>query len=249
MVSTNETYPNPPQQFDASTYDSSYGGGGQRPRYDSNQLLMLPAPLGRSSGAATSMSPSTTLYSPPSEEGYTSDVGSQQRLVHTPSSSHQDGYGYQDEYESSPPPMPPPHQANHQLDARVSRTGGVLRQSTVGQYQVETSPYGYPQAVAPVYDHPPQGYTAEPEEYTNYSSPPQQAAAIPHSRSRSRGVSLADNGPVPTAEGGVRRVSRQGRRASAQVPAPQQNRYSRSTPSPYGGLPPGAAPPQPGYGY
>lgn len=258
MVSTNETYPpnQPQQQFDASTYDSSYASGGQqRPRHDSNQLLMLPAPLGRGSGVSATLSPSTTIHSPPSEEGYVSDVGSQQRLVHTPSSAHQEQYGYQEDYENPLPPVP------QQFDARISRTAGansgVLRQSTVGQYQVETqNPYGYSQpqsAATGGYEHY-QGYTAEPEELPSGSASPQPASSQrPHSRSRqsrgSRGISLADNGPVPAPDGGVRRVSRQGRRPTSQVPP--QNRYSRSTPSPFGNgsLPPGAAPPQPGYGY
>jgi chitin synthase len=61
---------------------------------------------------------------------------------------------------------------------------------------------------------------------------------------RPRGVSLADNGPVPGPDG-VRRVSRApGRRPTSQQPP--QNRYSRS--SVYSNLPPGAAPPQPNFG-
>lgn len=59
-----------------------------------------------------------------------------------------------------------------------------------------------------------------------------------------RGVRLTDSGPVPGPDG-VRRVSRPtGRRPTSQ--APTQNRYSRSSTA--FSLPPGAAPPQPGYG-
>jgi len=62
--------------------------------------------------------------------------------------------------------------------------------------------------------------------------------------SRGRGVSLTDSGPVPSAEGGVRRVAARGRRQSQQ--ASPQNRYSRN--SAVFALPPGAAPPSTGYG-
>ncbi|KAF8203852.1 glycosyltransferase family 2 protein [Pholiota molesta] len=59
-----------------------------------------------------------------------------------------------------------------------------------------------------------------------------------------RGVRLTDSGPVPGPDG-VRRVSRPtGRRPTSQ--APTQNRYSRSSTA--FSLPPGAAPPQPGFG-
>jgi chitin synthase len=75
-----------------------------------------------------------------------------------------------------------------------------------------------------------------------------------------RGVRLTDSGLVPGPEGGVRRVARpSARRPTSQVPVgaggqgmPQQqqgqqpNRYSRN--SIRFSLPPGAAPPQSGYG-
>ncbi|KAH9934076.1 chitin synthase-domain-containing protein [Epithele typhae] len=79
MVSTPEYSP---QQFDQSTYESSYASS-PRPRHDSSgQVLMLPTPLsvGRP-GAAQTPSVSTVALSRSSEEGgYTSDVGSHQRL-------------------------------------------------------------------------------------------------------------------------------------------------------------------------
>ncbi|KAJ7870902.1 glycosyltransferase family 2 protein [Mycena olivaceomarginata] len=57
-----------------------------------------------------------------------------------------------------------------------------------------------------------------------------------------RGVRLTDSGPVPGPEGGVRRVAR----PSARRPTSQPNRYSRNSMG--FSLPPGAAPPQSGYG-
>lgn len=226
MVSTSETFPQP---FDASTYESSPTG---RPRYDSNQLLMLPAPLSvtRTPGANTNAS--TAVLSRSSEEGYAmSDSGSQQRLVPSPP---QDGY-YPDEYES-PGRYTPQSPQTSPFEQRVSRTAGansgVLRNSSQHQYPIEVhnNPFSYEQPHVP--------YTAEPDELPH--SPQLSSAAA---ASRTRGISLADNGPVPGPEG-VRRVARQSnRRSQSQAPAPQQNRYSRSS---FPALPPGAAPPQPG---
>lgn len=224
MVSTSETFPQ--QQFDASTYESSPAS---RPRHDSNQLLMLPAPLSvaRTPGGNTTASQSTTMFSRSSEEGYSgSDVGSQQRLVPSPP---QDGY-YPEDYDNAGR-YTPQSQTTSPFEQRVSRTAGansgVLRHSQQ-QYptEIQHNPYGYDQPQVP--------FTTEPDELTSSSN-----AAI----NRARGISLADNGPVPGPEG-VRRVSRQpNRRSSSQAPAPQQNRYSRSS---FPTLPPGAAPPQPG---
>ncbi|OBZ68586.1 Chitin synthase 5 [Grifola frondosa] len=225
-----------PQQFDQSTNESS--SGGQRQRYDSNQLLMLPAPLAINRTSTTPPSVTTTAVSRSSEDGYNSDVGSQQRLV-----SPQDSYGYHEDYDASSPSSGK-YQPTNNLEARVSRTGGVLRQGTMSnQHPGETqNPYIYsPQAAG--YDDPRASYVAEPEEM-----PVIPPVIPPLPNSRTRGVSLSDRGPVP-GPGGVRRVSRQqNRRPTSQAPQ-QQNRYSRTTPSPFGALPPGAAPPQQGHGY
>ena len=216
-----------PQQFDQSTYESSYSSGPPPPRarHDSSgQVLMLPTPLsvGRTV-PATTPSVSTVALSRSSEDGYNSDIGSQQRLVSPQESS--------EEYERST-----------NFEARVSRSGGVLRQSTVSaQYPAETqNMYQYsPQTAG--YDDPSAPFvTDSPDELP--LTPPNYA------RGPGRGVSLADNGPVP-GPGGVRRVSRQqGRRPTSQAlqaQQPNQNRYSRT----YTNLPPGAAPPQAGQGY
>ena len=227
MVSTSETFP---QQFDASTYDSTPAA---RPRYDSNQLLMLPAPLAvtRTPGVNTNASASTTVFSRSSEEGYAvSDVGSQQHLVSSP---NQDGF-YPEDYENAG--RYTPSSQGSPFEQRVSRAAGnsgVLRHSQQ-QYptEIQNNPYNYEQAQVQ--------YTPEPDEYASRQSPP-PAIAI----NRARGISLADNGPVPGPEG-VRRVARQSnRRSQSQAPAPAQNRYSRSS---FPALPPGAAPPQPGGG-
>ncbi|KAM5539900.1 hypothetical protein V8D89_006403 [Ganoderma adspersum] len=213
-----------PQQFDQSTYESSYSSGPPpRSRQDSGQVLMLPTPLSVSRTApATTPSVSTSALSRSSEDGYNSDIGSQQRLV-SPQESSED------------------YERPTSFEARVSRSGGVLRQSTVSaQYPAEThNAYQYsPQTAG--YDDPSAPFVTDPEEL---STPPSYGRGGP-----GRGVSLADNGPVP-GPGGVRRVSRQqGRRPTSQVPQapqPNQNRYSRT----YTNLPPGAAPPQAGQGY
>lgn len=214
-----------PQQFDQSTYESSYSSGPPpRSRQDSGQVLMLPTPLSVSRTVpATTPSVSTSALSRSSEDGYNSDIGSQQRLV-SPQESSED-------YERST-----------SFEARVSRSGGVLRQSTVSaQYPAEThNAYQYsPQTAG--YDDPSAPFVTDPEDLP--PTPPNYPRGGP-----GRGVSLADNGPVP-GPGGVRRVSRQqGRRPTSQVPQapqPNQNRYSRT----YTNLPPGAAPPQAGQGY
>jgi chitin synthase len=205
---------------------------------------MLPAPLAVTRNAltttSTQASASTTVLSRSSEDGY-SEVGSQQRLV--PSPGHD---SYTEEYDT--PPVAARYQSQQSgspFQDRVSRTAtqnaGVLRQATTSQYPGETqNPYSYQMSG---YESP-VAYTAEPDELPNV---PATAHPVASPYNRSRGISLADNGPVPGPEG-VRRVSRQpNKRPTSQ--APPQNRYSRSSSSPYPNLPPGAAPPQPGYGY
>lgn len=248
--STGSLADTPPQQaFDQSTYESSYNTTAPRPRYDSNQLLMLPAPLSvsgnRPQPTSASASASTTALSRSSEEGgYASDMGSgsaHQRLIPSPP---QEQHPYQEEYSSTNAGR---YAQNPQFEARVSRTAGahsgVLRQPTASQHQPveQYNPYGYSQPYSAGYDEPQVPFVSEPEEMI---SPISTASAY---ASRTRGVSLSDNGPVP-GPAGVRRVSRQtGRRPTSQ--APPQNRYSRSSTAQFPNLPPGAAPPSQGYGY
>ncbi|KZT01163.1 glycosyltransferase family 2 protein, partial [Laetiporus sulphureus 93-53] len=209
------------QQYDSETYESS-NVAATRPRRDSNQLLMLPAPLAvnRYSGPAPAPSVSTSdMVSHSSEEG-TSEVGSAHKLPHT-------------QRQNTGQHRAQPSQAQAQLDYQARITRAVLRQGTAtGQQVGETyNPYGQQGGYI---DSPAVPFTTDPEDMP-LAPPPRPAP------SRSRGVSLADNGVVP-GPGGVRRVSRQARRASSQ--ASPQNRYSRTSTSPYGNLPPGAAPPQ-----
>lgn len=235
-LATTSDYHTQTQGYDTSTYDSAYGNPPRRT--DPNQLLMLPAPLSvsRTTPTSASASASTAGLSRSSEEGgYASDIGSSQhRLVaSSPEGQYPDDYDSPMSNQYSPQSTP--------FDARVSRTAGannaIYHRTSANYYPVETqSPYGYARPQTAGYDDPQQfPYTTEPEEYP---AAPQAAAR----QSRSRGVSLADNGPVPV-PGGVRRVSRQpNKRPTSQVPP--QNRYSRGS-----SLPPGAMPPQPGYGF
>ncbi|PCH34443.1 glycosyltransferase family 2 protein [Wolfiporia cocos MD-104 SS10] len=277
------------QHYDSDTYESS-NVSPPRPRRDSNQMVVLPAPLSINRNlpsAPTTGSVSTYGVSRSSDEDVTSDLGSSHKLVSSPPPQQ-----YHDEYESTRSPRSPSQQAYSQqqgysysqyvqqqaqqrqpapaqrhhsqqysqqayspqqsqaFEARVVRAATAnsasLRQGPgSSQYPGETyNPYGYPMSSSGYVDGPHMPFVAEPEEMPVVPPPPQLAPT------RSRGVNLADSGPVPGPNGGVRRVSRQtGRRASSQ--APPQNRYSRSsTVSPqFGNLPPGAAPPQQGYGY
>ncbi|TFY54912.1 hypothetical protein EVJ58_g8581 [Rhodofomes roseus] len=257
------------QQYDSETYESS-NMPPSRPRKDSNQLLMLPAPLAVNSRQphlpATTPSVSTSGMSRSSTDENTSELGSSHKLVSSPSpnNDYQDDYDspYQSESHQQPtyaqqqpfvqePTSQYPTQSYPQqggaFQERVVRTatasGATLRQAPAANaYSGEVfNPYGY-QAGGGFVDEPAQSYSPSESEQSGPPPPPPKTPA--HAQTRAaRGFSLADNGPVPAPGGGVRRVSRQqGRRPPSQ--APPQNRYSRSST-----LPPGAAPPQPGYGY
>ncbi|CCM02263.1 uncharacterized protein FIBRA_04346 [Fibroporia radiculosa] len=245
------------QQIDSDTNESS-GAPPPRPRKDTNQLLMLPAPLSvnRNVGTATTASVSTSGVSRSSEEGNTSEFGSSShKLVpqdfqeeyasgsySPPSTAQQYRQQFNQQSHQQFPQQQPYSPQSASFDARISRAAssnnGALRQSTVpSQYPGETfNPYSYTGS----------GYIDEPQ-IPFVSSDPEEMPSPPRpAPTRSRGVSLADNGPTP-GPGAVRRVSRQARRTSTQPPP--QNRYSRSSITPYGNLPPGAAPPQSGPGY
>lgn len=215
---------------------------GSRPRHDSNQLLMLPAPLSVTRGMPSATgSTSTSGLSRSSEDGY-EPGSSHSRLISSQS-------GMDDRYGNSADNMPTSPSAKYMspttssFESQVSRaagnTGGALRQSTVpSRHPGETqNPYRLPEphGVAAM-DYDRMSYSAEPEPMSP-RSPPHPAQPQP-AHKPPRGVSLVDNGPVSGPDG-VRRVAR--KRPTSQ--APPQNRYSRN--SGYG-LPPGAAPPQPG---
>jgi len=210
--------------YDATTLESSHytQGSGSRPRHDSQQLLMLPAPL-----SVNRSSPSPMLASRLSRSS--EDAGgpdsSRQRLISSPQSLD-DRYGYDTPEQS--PSMP---RYTSPTSTELGNNGAVRPSRNAG----ETNPFVHSnsQRMVPEYDRVP--LSADPEEYHsgNYTpSPSSQSQAH-----RNRGISLTDNGPVPGPDG-VRRVAR--KRQSQQ--SPPQNRYSRG--STY--LPPGAASPQPG---
>ena len=210
--------------YDGTTLESSSytHGSGSRSRHDSQQLLMLPAPL-----SVNRPSMSTSRLSRTSEDAGGPD-SSRQRLISSPQSVD-DRHGY-DTPDHSPSLLsssrytsPASTELNHTGTVRLARNTG------------ETNPFVHSnsQRVMPEYDRIP--FSADPEEY-----PPGNYTPSPSSQSqthRNRGISLMDNGPVPGPEG-VRRVAR--KRQSQQ--SPPQNRYSRG--STY--LPPGAASPRPG---
>lgn len=210
---------------DSSTVDTGYNS--QRPRYDAraDALLMLPAPL--SVNRTTGSSTSTVGMSRTSEETYGSDgaSGSHQRLIPSPQSLDHDSF----------------------------ESTGTASQRLVSSIPSSSTPYDSMRVRAPspdaqnpfrAYDDPNQPYSPD------YTSGGEDSAgpSSGHRISFGRGVRLTDSGPVPSPEGGVRRVSRPtGRRPSSQAPPPvSTNRYSRSSQA--FNLPPGAAPPQPSWG-
>ena len=217
-LSYSETGATPSQGFDASTMESLANAGGPRPRYDSNQLLTLPAPLALNRPATTSGS--STCVARSSEDVY-SDNSSYQRLGPSPASNTseqlvEDSYGAS----TSAPPR-------HRSPSRSRRT-----------HRQTTSPTPFPgEGANPFQSNHDNYYGADHDIVSSSSSSPSGGQA------RARGVSLSDNGPVPPPDG-VRRVSRPSGRRTSQPP---QNRYSRTT-SLYSNLPPGAAPPNPNGG-
>ncbi|EGN93760.1 glycosyltransferase family 2 protein [Serpula lacrymans var. lacrymans S7.3] len=231
MASNSDTNHPPSANVDSSTTESASHSATPpvpRIRHDSNTLLTLPAPLSVNKVITSAASASSVGLSRSSEDApYISEPGSgsHARLIPSPQDN------YIDSYTESPTPRIP------QFETQVARSGGVLRNPTVSsQYVAETqNPFRSSEPhVAAAFEEA-GGYTTEPEEFT----PPPPVPGKP-----GRGVSLADNGPVPGPEG-VRRVARPtSRRPTSQTP---QNRYSRS--SAVYNLPPGAAPPQPGGGY
>lgn len=234
MVSSSDNYHSGSGGFDAMTVDSTLYGGTQRPRYDSNALLMLPAPLAGLGKPPTSSSGGASRSS---EDAYMSDVGSSshQRLIPSPTSPDQ----YNDSFEAPAPRYPV---GNSSFETQISRAAGnngaVLRNPTLSShYPGETAnPFYNSEPYAAGYED---AVTFEPE----YPASAATTITPTHRHQQSRGISLSDNGPVPGPEG-VRRVSRptgKSTRPPSQTAA-NQNRYSRA--SSYA-LPPGAAPPQP----
>lgn len=206
------------QGFDASTTDSFPNAGGSRPRYDSNQLLTLPAPLALNRPTTYGSSSTVTRSS---EEVYSDHSSSHHRLV-SPNATEQP---VEDHY-VAPSHRVSPARGNH--DHQSASSHATVRQATT-PFPGEANPFqsGH------------DNYYGVEQDVGQSASPSPSGG-----QSRIRGVSLSDNGPVPSPEG-VRRVSRPSRRTSQ---TPQQNRYSRTN-SLYASLPPGAAPPNPSGGH
>ncbi|KAI0274964.1 glycosyltransferase family 2 protein [Gloeopeniophorella convolvens] len=223
MVSNTDTGATPSQGFDGSTADSFANAGSPRQRYDSNQLLTLPAPLAlnrpnTAAGSSTSVARS-------SEDVYSDNSSGHQRLISSPASGVSEQFVEEPNTTSSSASLRHASPGRGTYDHQSPRTGAV-RQPTI------QSPFSG-EAVAPY-----QGNYAD----YDVGSPNPVSSPTGHRDRGSRGVSLSDNGPVPGPDG-VRRVARpSSRRPTSQTP--QQNRYSRPT-SIYANLPPGAAPPNP----
>jgi len=239
--------------FDSgSTMESSSHHGGPRPRFDSTPLLHLPAPLSVHGGPGSTSFSDSGVSRTSTEIAHNASV---QRLI--PSPGHEETYSpvgrSPNPFDEQSQTMVTSPQAITPIERHLSRSNdpnAVFRQNTVStSYPVETeNPYRHsvPQGVAATYD--------EPDEY--FHTP----GAMPGFAQRVRGVSLADNGPVPGPEGAVRRVARSANRKSTQQqqqPSPSPNRQQSRPMSPPGtaaspssatpmmfNLPPGAAPPK-----
>ncbi|KAI0257240.1 chitin synthase-domain-containing protein [Lactifluus subvellereus] len=230
-VSNTDTGATPSQGFDASTMESLANAAGPRPRYDSSQLLTLPAPLALNRPATTSASSPSIARS--SEDVYSDHSSSHHRLVPSRSSIAteqpvEEHYGASG---SASPRHTSPSRGNYEhQSARTANGYAAIRQ-----------------VIAPT---PFPGETTNPFQsgHDSYSAEHDVSSSTSHSpiggQPRVRGISLLDNGPVPGPDG-VRRVSRPSSRRTSQTL--QQNRYSRSA-SVYASLPPGAALPNPNSG-
>jgi chitin synthase len=219
-VSYSEAGITPSQGFDASTTESFPNAGGSRPRFDSNQLLTLPAPLALNRPTTYGSSSTVTRSS---EDVYSDHSSSHHRLV-SPNAIEQP---VEDQY-VAPSRRASPGRGNHEHQSANSH-------ATVRQATAQTP---FPGEANPFQSGHDNYYGVEQD--VGQSASPSPSGG----QSRIRGVSLSDNGPVPSPEG-VRRVSRPSRRTSQ---PPQQNRYSRTN-SLYASLPPGAAPPNPTSGH
>ena len=199
IASNSDTTHQPPNTFDNNTVDSSSYNIPQRPRYDSNALLMLPAPLAvnRSAGLGPPMSSAQSVRS--SEDNYFSDTvsASNQRLLPGSPQSHDQYSG--ESYESG-------------------SSSGPRRLSPTSPHNPRSS-----QQLLPDPSNPFRSQTTFPTTNDDFNPDYDDSAG----GRGGRGIRLKDGGPVPGPEG-VRRVSRPtGKRPTSQTPT--QNRYSRSS--------------------
>ncbi|KAK2462847.1 hypothetical protein APHAL10511_005045 [Amanita phalloides] len=212
----------------SSTMDSSgHMSGSQRPKYDSNAVLMLPAPLAANKPM---MSSASTVGARTSEDNYNSDSASysNQRLLPDQ---------YSDSHESMSPASPQRllSPAPAQYESYIPRGRNASPQLLP---PAEVNPFRSVPGSPPV--HESEAWNADSSDETVASA--NRHGGSNHQNGASRGVRLTDMGPISGPEGGVRRVARQSRQRPPSQ-GPQQNRYSRNSGT--FNLPPGAAPPQP----
>lgn len=231
---------------ESQSYNSS------RPRHDSAPLLVLPTPL---SVNKTTPSVSSGALSRNSEENsFIPDLGSQQRLIPSPTNQEFNPYG-QDAYG--------PTNAIASTAGLESNTGRVrtnsasqpiLRHGAVSNMHPGETPNPYRNFQGQTAFEDDGTESSDETQSTNRTLAQQQTVFNNNNYGPRGGVSLADSGPIAGTDGGVRRVSRPSSRRPSSQGLPT-NRYSRSslhgsnvTPSSnnsqYYNLPPGAAPPR-----
>jgi len=210
IASNSDTTHPPSNTFDNNTVDSSSYNIPQRPRYDSNALLMLPAPLAvnRSTGLGPPISSTQSVRS--NDDNYFSDAisASNQRL------------------------LPPSPQTPDQYSGESYESG-----SSSGQRRLSlTSPHNprYPQQLQPDPSNPFRSQTTSPTSNDDFN--PERDSAGGRG---GRGIQLTDGGPVQRSEG-VRRVSRPtGKRPTSQTPTQNRySRNSTVFSLPPGAAPP-----------
>jgi len=261
LASTMDSYPQLPQIPQGQLYDGDYNG--------SPRMLGLPRRPGSASPSSNN-SPSRRSVDMPYV--MPSQSSSNQRLIPSPSESDLPDGDQTTSHSSVASDAQNPQavlMTPSALESHMARTSGlggpssVLRQGTMSrEYPGETpNPYRYSQPQSAGYGEafPPAPSIATTSTAVT-SSADEDDAPLP---TRTRGVSLVDPGPIPSADG-VRRVARQSTRRSTQQlsPPPQSplsaqpaqgippsnpstsSRLSRSSNS-SAGLPPGAAPPMP----
>jgi chitin synthase len=187
-VSYSETGATHSQALDASTMESFANTGGSRPRYDSNQLLTLPAPLAlnRPGGSSTSVARSN-------DDVY-SDNSSHQRIASPASNTTEQ-----------------PVEDYFGASASASARHASPRRASHGTVRQTTSPARFPGENANPFQSNHDSYYGV-EDIASSSSP-----SLSGGQPRVRGVSLSDNGPVPGPDG-VRRISRPSGRRTSQPP-------------------------------
>ncbi|KAF8664601.1 hypothetical protein AX16_000701 [Volvariella volvacea WC 439] len=211
------THPYTSNGADSSTVDSATTPA-SRSRYDSNAVLMLPAPLAVN---RPPMSSSTSVVRT-SEDAYGSDNSSNRRLVPSPSGDQYGSPGLastETAYDSSGRLLSPNSQQGYPRAKSGYSSSSPDVQNPFRSNSASPAVAGY-EEVSP--------FSPEPEEIaspTPMSPPPGGNGYRPVSMSSNgagigagggRGVRLTDSGPVPGPEG-VRRVRQNSRRPTSQI--------------------------------